>query len=162
MLKLLSLIQQWTKFSGLSIRELASFAKEFASFDAPPDVNDESALRAWLGKVISLLEKVSAETPTELDDGSVALVKSLMVNDRVWGLTYKAIVLVFGKSENMLLMSCDDFQDLSSEEQQLADKLAKIISHSPQSSAKVQAISPFVIIGIIRLVVEILRNWKKA
>ncbi len=66
------------------------------AFFGPPDVDDESALRAWLEEMLGLLAWIAARTRTSVDDEVVAGLTTLVEDEEKWGIFHPLIVKLLG------------------------------------------------------------------
>ncbi|GAB6185895.1 hypothetical protein [Thermopirellula anaerolimosa] len=78
-----------------------------------PSIEDEAALREFLGTVLETAARLAAFTPTTLDDAAVRGLAAAIADDRLWTLLYR--LLRWAASENDLL-ALADASGLSSDE----------------------------------------------
>lgn len=151
MFKLLSLLKKLLELqsqTGINLREFMKFAGEFVDLGGPPPLSQHEELRSWLRELVQILEAIAAETPTLLDDHAIEVVSSLLDNDPVWEVVYSSIVLIVD----------GDFFFGEAEETELSAKLTEALAG--QDDDKVGMIDPLVIIAIIRVLVELFRQWR--
>jgi nicotinic acid phosphoribosyltransferase len=107
----------------------------------PPDVNNESAFRAWCGTVVDMLIELAALTDTLLDDQVVAKLRTILSVDAYWQVLYtliKAAMEYVRPDDEELLVGSPDVQSVADEVK----------------------INPLVIITIIKTIVDIYNWWK--
>jgi hypothetical protein len=107
----------------------------------PPDVNNESAFRAWCGTVVDMLIELAALTDTLLDDQVVAKLRTILSVDAYWQVLYtliKAAMEYVRPDDEELLVGSPDVQ-------LVADEVK---------------INPLVIITIIKTIVDLYNWWK--
>ena len=107
----------------------------------PPDVDNESAFRAWCGTVVDMLVELAALTDTPLDDQVVAKLRTILSVDAYWQVLYtliKAAMEYVRPDDEELLVGSPDVQSVADE----------------------VAINPLVIITIIKTIVDVYNWWK--
>ena len=65
-------------------------------FFGPPDVDDEVALKAWLTKMLGLLDWFAARTRVEVDDKIVDALQAIVETPAKWAVLYGILVKLFG------------------------------------------------------------------
>ena len=148
MFRLLKYLAAFQAATGINLREFMKFAGEFVDLGGPPPLSQHVELRSWLRELVQILEEIAAETPTLLDDHAIEVVSSLLDNDPVWEVVYSSIVLIVD----------GDFFFGEAEETELSAKLTEALAG--QDDDKVGMIDPLVIIAIIRVLVELFRQWR--
>lgn len=107
---------------------------------APPAVENEVALRHWVGELVDALKAIAATSPITLDDKALDLLSTLVASETAWDIGYSLLkALLVGESGTAL-----------------ADKLATATC----AGDKTTMIDPVTIISIVTMVVEVIKMWR--
>lgn len=66
------------------------------TFFGPPDVDDEPALKAWLVKMLGLLDWFARRTRPDIDDKIVDALEAIVADPAKWAVLYGILVKLFG------------------------------------------------------------------
>ena len=117
-----------------------AIVRDLISAGLPPAISDKPALREWLGKLASALSGVAGLIPGSFDDKIVELLNAALADDLVWDAVYE------------LITHFDDDD---------ADLLVGAPGDPVGAVAAKTGIDPVTIITIIKIIVDIIRTFRK-
>ena len=108
----------------------------------PPDVDNESAFRAWCGTVVDMLVELALLTDTPLDDQVVAKLQTILSVDAYWQVLYTLMKAA------MEYVRPDDQEE--------------VVAASPDvgSVAQQVGVDPATIIILIQTIIKIVQWWR--
>ena len=107
-------------------------------------LGDGSQICATLQKFIVLLEEMTANTATVIDDISVRLAKVAIEDDEIWDIVWSAIESLLNQDSGAAPASADDPQIVAA---------AKVLGDKT-------GIDPITIIALIMQLIEMFREWR--
>lgn len=109
-----------------------------------PALTDKEGCRTWLGKVLAILQDLSAQTASTLDDQTVKFLNGILADQATWDLAWSVFQKILARNDDSDLVMADP------EAAEEVDALGRAVG-----------IDPMTILAIISLVVNVLKFFRE-
>ena len=131
--------------------ELVKVVRALFSIGMPPAIENESALRKWIGDLVDMLKGLAVNTAVEIDDTLTSILEKIVANDTAWNVAYA-------------LLKLTDLADSNDDSGAVADRqaLAEQVGSTLTPEGQVCAINPILIMQIIATVIQAIKMFRES